>query len=718
MREYITKQDVEDARNNVKVEFGPIGEDVYLRTYSRTKVDGSQEDWYETCARVVNGNLSFVPEDFIEKDEAQKLYHMMLRMEILPGGRHLWACGTSFPFLSNCFSADYTEKFDEHFEFTFMRLMEGGGVGANYSTLFVNSREGNKPWVPKCKVNVHIVCQPDHRDYTSKVDIGGGESIPFVDLLSQKYSYEWDAINGDLGIYLRVDDSREGWCEALSRLLLAHVEGAGEIDLVFDVSNIRHKGAILKGFGGRASGPEALMLLLKRVSELLNKRMGQPVTGMDIMLIDHFIAMAVVSGGVRRSARMSLKYWKDSDIMDFINCKKPDSSGRSNHWTTNISVVIDNAFFRALKRNDPKAISVYEAVINGILTNGEPGFINASKCLEGEVVTAEFFSTNPCGEIPFVRYPDMQAFDVCCLGHVNLARATNPFESFRLMTRFLIRATFAPVADKRQRENVERNRRIGVGFLGYHTWLVEHGVKYSDGYTKESVVRFFRDARNLIEDEARKYCKQLRIPECIKKTTIAPTGTTGQLAGCTTGLQPVFSKFFIRRVRTNDNDPILEKLVEEGRKVEKDMYASNTMVVEYLCVDPLYEQARNSVRKWGYTGQQADEMAMDLVEDQTEIALEDFLETQAMLQKEYVDNAISITVNVDPKRYTSDDLKQTLRHYLPRIKGLTVFPETSMPQSPYQRLSPDEFLELKEKGFLIEFNQGETECSVNGCPIR
>lgn len=719
MREYITPQIIQETKKSLIVKFGPLGEDIYNRTYSRTKRDGTQEDWLETCARVVNGSCNYVPDYFIERDEPEKLFRLMAGMEVIPGGRHLWVTGTSTGYNANCHVSDFTERFSEHFEYLFIRLMEGGGVGSNYSNLFINSREGNKPWVPKCKVNVHLLCHPEHKDYNSQSDLGGNELIEFKSLLSDKYSYDWDSYVDEGTVYVRVIDSREGWCDTLVQLLDLFVSDKKEVDFVVDVSNIRPRGSILRGFGGTASGPDALMILLKRTAELLNKKLDENLNSIDNMLIDHYLAMAVVSGGNRRSARMALKYWRDPDIFDFISCKRPQDNGERPHWSTNISVVIDNKFFRALKKNDPHATTVYNTVVESMLVNGEPGFINASKCLEGEAPSTVFSSVNPCGEIAFVRYPDLHSHDVCCLGHVNLDRCSNPEEAFRLMTRFLIRATQVEIKDNRQKANIERNRRIGVGILGYHSWLAKNRIKFSDGYSKEPIIKFFQKVYGIVDQEAKSYCSQMRIPECIKKTTIAPTGTISLLPGSSSGIQPIFSKFYIRRVRYANNAELPKQLEKRGINVVPDVYAANTVVAEYVCTDILFDTVVNVLKSYyNLSADEAFEEAVNLVEDQSDISLEDFLETQAMLQKEYVDNAISITINVDPNKYTKEQLAHILRHYLPRLKGITIFPETSMPLAPFQRLTPKEFEEYRAKGYPIEGGQAEQECGPLGCPIK
>ena len=715
MREYITEDQIAQMRLSTPIKFGPIGEDVFYRTYSRTLKNGNQEDWYDTCARVINGNLNFVDGAFIEKGEAEKLYKLFLGMEAMPAGRHLWATGIQHDkqFLNNCHAASFTDRFSEHFEHTFMRLMEGGGVGANYSKLFINSNQG-KAWVPKTKVNLHLICNPNHADFNLDVEFVAGKKLLFKELLSNQYDWSWQGDTNPKAVYLKVEDSREGWCSSLISLLEYSISDEEEIDLIVDVSNVRPYGALLRGFGGKSSGPGALMVMLMKTTDLLNSKLNEKLGSLDHMWIDHYIAEAVVAGGARRSARLSLIHWKDSEIFDFIKCKQ----GSIAHWTSNISVVIDNKFFTALRRDDEHALEVYSQVCKGMLNNGEPGFINASQHLLGEAPNVEYYGSNPCSEISFVEYPDLKCFEVCCLAHINLDRVENPDEAFRLISRFLVRATFAPVADPRQAASIARNRRIGVGFLGLHNWLVKRGLKFSDASKKGQVIEFFHRMYKIVDETVRIYCKELRIPECIKKTTCAPTGSIGQLTGSSTGCQPVFSKFYIRRVRYSNSDDMLEKLKEKGYEIVPDVYAMNTSVVKYICIDPIYDQAVQYFKDLNIEEKYAREEAIALVEDQSELSLEDFLEMQAMLQKDFVDNSISMTINVDPKRYKIEDLMGVLKHYLPRLKGTTIFPEFGMELMPYERITYDEFLKYKDSGYPVEMGQAEQLCLNGSCPIR
>ena len=141
--------------------FGPIGKEVYERTYSRLKPDGKNETWTETVKRVVEGNLALVDPEFHELHEGKRLFELIHKMDMIPAGRHLWATGVSNrQYLSNCHCAGFTRKeLAEHFTFTFEELLKGGGVGSNYSNRYI---EIYPPVFSK--IDFHVVCDPAHPD--------------------------------------------------------------------------------------------------------------------------------------------------------------------------------------------------------------------------------------------------------------------------------------------------------------------------------------------------------------------------------------------------------------------------------------------------------------------------------------------------------------------------------------------------------------------------
>src|SRR5690606_4979807 len=253
-------------------------------------------------------------------------------------------------------------------------------------------------------------------------------------------------------------------------------------NLVNDVSRVRPAGARLKTFGGTASGPLPLALMLTEVCRILSEFEGLRLEGIGAMEIDHAIAQCVVAGGVRRSARMAMMHWADPQIMDFIRIKQNSGS----HWTTNISVEVDSEFWEEIEYQRENGgyslgVEVLKMISEGMVHNGEPGFWDSSLSNAGEPNTVH--ATNPCSEIC------LESWEPCNLGHVNLAAFVDDFglishyevyKAHELMTRFLIRATFAPVSDPKSREVLDRNRRIGVGHLGVASYLAMRGIQYSE----------------------------------------------------------------------------------------------------------------------------------------------------------------------------------------------------------------------------------------------
>ncbi|UXE05097.1 ribonucleotide reductase [Mycobacterium phage MaCh] len=672
-----------------EIPWGPTGELVYKRTYSRVKPDGSHEEWPDTVRRVVEGNLALVPARYQLDGEREDLIRLMSEFKILPAGRHLWASGVKgAQHLFNCWVAGWPDKISEHFEFTFMRLMEGGGVGANYSNHFL---EGYPEVVHPLKVE--IVCDPDHVDYQAMKDAG---------ILSEHYSHDW------VGAYA-IEDSREGWAAALVDLIDTHYRpDTVHFQRVYDVSRIRPQGAKLKTFGGVASGPLPFAVMLQKVSEIFSDRAGTVLTGLDAMAIDHAIAECVVAGGVRRSARMSMMHWDDPQIWEFLKCKQDTGS----HWTTNISVEVDDEFWHHINTEGPRPAwpgDVLKAISEGALRNGEPGMWDSSVSNVGE--PNRVVCTNPCGEIT------LEPWEPCNLGHINLAAFVKDngkvdqldlYRAHTLMTRFLIRATFSEVADPKSREVLDRNRRIGVGHLGVASFLAMTGRKYSDAPLDRGFKATLQELSGVVDQAAETICHELRIPVPVKKRTVAPTGTVAKLAGVSEGIHPIFSRYFNRRVRFNINSDSeeLAKLEAQGYHVEDDLYAPNTKVVTIPTKDTLVQAVAD---RYG------DRRAEELVESVDEISLHDLIAFQAMYQTCWADNAVSFTANIDPDAYQPEDVEEVLTRFSGWIKGSTIFPEKSFPQPPYERITKQQYEEAVAKAVADGVDEN---CANGACPIK
>lgn len=680
------------------MEMSQTGQIVFDRTYSRVKPDGSKESWFETVDRVVDGNLALVDERHQLPGEREELIRLIREFKLIPAGRHLWASGVrNAQHLFNCWVAPWPGDISGHCEFTFLRLMEGGGVGANYSNHYLE----HYPPVQQ-ELFVHIVCDPEHADYEAMKEAG---------ILSTEYDPDW------MGAY-EVEDSREGWAAALTDLIDTHYrEDVSHYNRVYDVSRVRPQGAKLKTFGGQASGPLPFAQMLIKVCKLLSYRgwNGEPVTGIDAMEIDHAIASCVVAGGVRRSARMAMMHWTDPQIHEFINIKEESGS----HWTTNISVEVDDEFWSYINGNYDhdwggaleklhRARSVLRALAEGAVRNGEPGMWDSSLSNVGEpnAVTC----TNPCGEIALTPH------EPCNLGHVNLAAFVTEYGktdmldvivAHRLMTRFLIRATFAAVADPKSREVLDRNRRIGVGHLGVASYLALTGRKFSEAPNDKRFVNFLREMATEVDNAALEFAHELRIPVPVKKRTVAPTGSVSKMPGVSEGIHPIFSKYFNRRIRFNEHSDkaALAELIDQGYDVEPDLFAPNTSVVTIPTKDTLVQSV---VDLYGPG-------AEEIVEAANDLTLSQLIAFQALYQGNWADNAVSFTANVDPDAYTAGDVAEVLKKYAGRIKGSTIFPESSFPQAPYERISKEQYEAATTKSVADGVDE---ECSSGACPIR
>lgn len=655
------------------MEWGPIGEDVYNRTYSRQRDDGTFETWSDTVDRVVAGSTSV---GSVMSHEAERLRQLIGSGKMLPAGRHLWVTGTGLPYTRNCFRAPWSPRLADHFEFMADQLLTGGGVGANYSQEYIQQ-------APQIKhFDLFITCSEDHPEYNQIREAAGHH---WVD--------EWVVPDQSMRA-TTVPDMREGWVAGWGELFDAATSNMPYVAL--NVSEIRPSGAPIKTFGGTASGPAPFVESLVQVYEVLNGAVGRWLTSVEAMLCDHHIAAAVVAGGARRSARMSIVDWRDPQVMEFINCK----ADHMHHWTTNISVEIDSAFIRGVQTGDEHALRVFHAVVKGMWANGEPGFTNTEAASVGE--TGDVRSSNPCGEI------FLEEGESCNIGSVDLdAFGTDDegaIEAFRLMARFLIRATLIKPYQEITAEVEAMNRRIGVGFLGMQGWAAAHGVKYSDIPNSQELAAKMRRFRRVIRDEADHYCDELGINRCIKVTAIAPNGTISQLRGTQPGLHAVLARHAWRRVRYTVGDPRIAEAEARGLMVEPCIYASNTMVVRYPLRDGILDKYDES-----------------LIEQTSDVSLDRQLAVLAFVSDTFCSgtdgNAVSFTANLDRETLGSvEEAERVIAKWLPHVKGLTVFPNESRPQSPYEVITKAEY-EQAARGEVFG-GAIEQECVNGACPVR
>jgi ribonucleotide reductase alpha subunit len=304
-----------------------LGELVYIRTYSRIKEDGNNEQWFETVRRVVEGTYT-IQKKWIEEHQlgwnnsraqksAQEMYDRMFNMKFLPPGRGLWAMGSDiinkkelYAALNNCsFVSTSNLKDDLSKPFLFLMDMSMLGVGVGFDTKGAEQI---------------IIKGPNNR----KKDI-----------------------------YV-IPDSREGWVESVKLLLDSYFLGGQPIE--FDYSQIRPEGLPIKTFGGISSGPEPLKELHKQLEKVLDKEINQPISITSIVDIMNLIGKCVVSGNVRRSAEIVFGDYKSEEYLDLKNYKK-NKHRETFGWSSNNSIFADLGMD-------------YTESANRTKLNGEPGY--------------------------------------------------------------------------------------------------------------------------------------------------------------------------------------------------------------------------------------------------------------------------------------------------------------------------------------------------------
>jgi len=230
-----------------------------------------------------------------------------------------------------------------------------------------------------------------------------------------------------------------------------------------------------------------------------------------------------------------------------------------------------------------------------------------------------------------------------------------------------------------------------------------------------------------VRNEARQYAFELRIPEPVKVTTVAPTGSIAKLPGVAEGIHPIYSRYFDRRVRYNKADPdqaaAIAEFEEQGFEVELDQYdkSGNTVCVVFPTKEVLVQQ----VEDLGY--------AASYVESADELSVTSMLAFQAMYQTEYADNAVSYTLNVPAEAHQEASLATgdpnvplptperveavsvALRKFLPYLKGTTMMLDGSRPQAPYTRITEDQY---KNSLAVVLADGVDEDCANGACPVR
>jgi len=598
--------------------FNGLGELVYLRTYSRVKPNGDKEQWFETVARVVNGTYR-MQQEWVEGNDlgwkpdkaqrsAQEMYRRIFELKFSPPGRGLWAMGSPlteskklYATLNNCAFVSTVEMArDPAKPFTFLMDASMLGIGVGFDT----------------------------RGAGLATVRGIDQSIP--------------------PIVYQVPDSREGWVDSTRALIAAYFEHTA--DLVFDYSLVRPAGQPIRGFGGVASGPQALLDLHERIRTTLNPRIGKTINVTAIVDIMNHIGVCVVSGNVRRSSEIVLG---EHDSEEFLNLKNYGVNPEriAHGWVSN------NSIFARVGME-------YDNACQLVQNNGEPGFAwldnmrGYGRMGHGEPDNRDkrVMGGNPCLE------QSLEPYEMCCLVETFPFRHRDMHDFERTLKFAYMYAKTVTLGRTHWPETNQvmlRNRRIGCSMSGIAQFITEHGL--------DELRVWCQRGYNTIQHYDEIYSNWLAIPRSIKTTSIKPSGTVSLLAGATPGMHYPISQCYLRRVRIGKDDPIVKSLENAGYRVEPTVGSEATTV----CVEFPIDVGRgirpaNTVSMW----------------EQLSLA--------AFLQKHWSDNQVSCTVSFDPHT-EGPQIKHALDYFQYQLKGVSFLPNDGMryPQMPYEEISQE-----------------------------
>lgn len=462
---------------------------------------------------------------------------------------------------------------------------------------------------------------------------------------------------------LPVEDSIMDIFEALRNMALIHQSGGGT---GFSFSHLRPKGDVVRSTKGIASGPVSFMRIFDTATEVIKQ------------------------GGRRRGANMGILRADHPDIMEFVQSKDNEAALRN----FNISVSVTDRFMQAVTNRESQPLinprtgkesgsiqadKLFEAITNQAWRTGDPGMLFLDRIDSGNPTPqlGPMEATNPCGELPLLPY------ESCNLGSINLARMVSDGKIdwerlgsvVNLAVHFLdnvIEASKFPIAEI---EKITRgNRKVGLGVMGFADALTMLGIAYNS----EEALEMAGQTMGFIHREAYKASETLATQRGVFPNfegsvhdrpgkprlrnaavlSIAPTGTISILAGCSSGIEPIFALSFVRNVMEGTQllevNPLFEQVARERGFFSQELMERVAERGTIRDMDEIPEEVRRVfVTDWD-------------IEPQWHVRM------QAAFQK-HVDNSVSKTVNL-PAEATVEDVGQvySLAHEL-GCKGITVY---------------------------------------------
>lgn len=599
----------------------PLAEFVYYRTYARwIDEEGRRETWVETVGRYVNFMKENIGERVSDK-EYDEIRQAILNQEAMPS----------------------------------MRLMQFAGKAVRSTNV--------------CAYNCSYIAPKSWQDfaevmYVSMCGTGVGFSVESQNIQSlpqiQRQTGE------RLPVYV-VEDSKEGWADALAFGLKTWAEGK---DVEFDLSRLRPAGARLKTMGGKSSGPEPLRRLLEFTRAKILNRQGKRLANIDAHDILCKIGDCVVSGGVRRSALISLSDLDDTDMRDAkkgqFYITEPQRSLANNsavyHEKPGASDFIDE--WVALMKSGSGE--------RGIFNRGSLPKTLPKRRLEklGGSETPQW-GTNPCGEII------LKSKQFCNLTEV-VARPEDTAETLKRKIRiatilgtYQTTLTHFPYLSKEWQENCKTERLLGVSITGQ--WDCE-------AVRSEAVLEDLKAEAVAIN---REYAEKFGIPESTCVTCVKPSGTVSQVVDCASGMHPRHARYYIRRVRISATDALFLMLKDQGvsyyPEVGQSPEDANTFVLEFPVKAPAGAVVKDDLT-----------------------ALEQ-LKHWKMVKEKYTEHNPSVTVSVGDEEWIR--VADWLYENWDLVGGLSFLPRSEhvYQLAPYEEIDEKRYKELSQAMASIDY---------------
>lgn len=481
-----------------------VGEYVFLSKYSQTH-DGKKETWQEAVNRVMDMHLKRYSGMVKPEDEAE---------------------------FSKMFAHAYSLYSEQRVLGAQRALQYGGELMLEKHARFYNC---SSTYVDRVRVFEEIM-------YLLLCGAGTGYSVQHVhtDRLPVPKGFD----NSKQAEKFVIPDTIEGWAEAVGKMMTAYYYGGADIE--FDYSAIRPKGAYIRG-GFKAPGPEPLRQAIEKCHHIITRIKGRKLRPFELHYLICICANGVVTGGVRRSAMISIF---DADDAEMAACK-------TGNWIATMPELCRSNNSAAILPDTPK--EVFDNIYENTKLYGEPGFV---------FIDSPWFVFNPCGEVGmFPQIKDENGdyhtgWGFCNLAEINGGKVKTVEDFYAACeaasTICTLQAGYTNfrVLEKWSQLIAERDALIGVGITG----LCENPAILFDPEVQK------RGAQIVVETN-KKIARMIGINEAARCTVVKPSGNSSQLLGTLSGITAGHARHYIRHIQAADT----EQAVQEWERVNPDM---------------------------------------------------------------------------------------------------------------------------------------------------